>query len=178
MVDTLVPDYVDAKKIFAHNALISGILPISRFTRFCELLENNSGNLHVSLQFHLDDNHRRIIDGEIEALVFVTCQRCLEPAQIRLAETFKLGIVETESHIARLPAEIDPWMVTDPKLVIADFLEEQLILAMPIVSYHSNRCETSLPAETAASFDQKSGMVIKSDKNSPFAILQKLKEPR
>ena len=166
MVDTLVPDYVDAKKIFAHNALISGILPISRFTRFCELLENNSGNLHVSLQFHLDDNHRRIIDGEIEALVFVTCQRCLEPAQIRLAETFKLGIVETESHIARLPAEIDPWMVTDP------------ILAMPIVSYHSNRCETSLPAETAASFDQKSGMVIKSDKNSPFAILQKLKEPR
>ncbi len=178
MVDTLVPDYVDAKKIFAQHALISGILPISRFPRFCELLENNSGNLHVSLQFHLDDNHRRIIDGDIDALVYVTCQRCLEPAQIRLAETFKLGIVETESHIARLPAEIDPWMVTDPKLVIADFLEEQLILAMPIVSYHSNRCETALPAVSGTSLDQESDMAMKSDRSSPFAILQKLKEPR
>jgi uncharacterized protein len=137
MVDTLVPDYVDAKKIFAQHALISGILPISRFSRFCELLADNSGNLHVTLQFHLDDSHRRIIDGEIDALVSVTCQRCLEPAKIGLTETFKLGIVETESHIARLPADIDPWMVTEPKLVIADFLEEQLILAMPIVSYHS-----------------------------------------
>lgn len=177
MVDTLVPDYVDAKKIFAQHALISGILPISRFSRFCELLADNSGNLHVRLQFHLDDSHRRIIDGEIGALVSVTCQRCLEPAEIRLTETFKLGIVETENHIARLPADIDPWMVTEPKLVIADFLEEQLILAMPIVSYHSEGCKAALPNEIGGNSDRSAGTAKNSDLG-PFAILQKLKEPR
>jgi uncharacterized protein len=177
MVDTLVPDYVDAKKIFAQHALISGILPISRFSRFCELLADNSGNLHVTLQFHLDDSHRRIIDGEIDALVSVTCQRCLEPAKIGLTETFKLGIVETESHIARLPADIDPWMVTEPKLVIADFLEEQLILAMPIVSYHSEGCKAALPTEIGSNSNRDEGMAKNSDLG-PFAILQKLKEPR
>jgi uncharacterized protein len=177
MVDTLVPDYVDAKKIFAQHALISGILPISRFSRFCELLADNSGNLHVTLQFHLDDSHRRIIDGEIDVLVSVTCQRCLEPAEIRLTETFKLGIVETEGHIARLPADIDPWMVTEPKLVIADLLEEQLILAMPIVSYHSEGCKAALPTEIGSNSDRNAGMTKNSDLG-PFAILQKLKEPK
>ena len=177
MVDTLVPDYVDAKKIFAQHALISGILPISRFSRFCELLADNSGNLHVTLQFHLDDSHRRVIDGEIDALVSVTCQRCLEPAEIQLTETFKLGIVETESHIARLPADIDPWMVTEPKLVIAEFLEEQLILAMPIVSYHSEGCEAALPTEIGSTSERSAGMAKNSDLG-PFAILQKLKTPR
>jgi len=177
MADTLVPDYVDAKKIFAQQAHISGNLPVSRFSRFCELLAEPSGNLQVSLRFSLDDNHRRIIDGEIDAEVSVICQRCLEPAQIQLTESFKLGIVETEAHIARLPEDIDPWTVTDTRLVIADFLEEQLILAMPIVSYHSAGCNAALLTVIGSSSDGQTDKV-KNREESPFAILKKLKEPQ
>lgn len=176
MVDTLVPDYVDARKIFAHHALITGSLPISRFARFCELLADSAGELQVSLQFRLDENHRRIIDGRIAADVAVICQRCLEPAMIHLEENFKLGIVETEEHITRLPADIDPWMVTETKLVIADFLEEQLILAMPIVSYHAEACRAAIPEEAGGNSVREPGKNTVREDN-PFAILQRLKEP-
>lgn len=131
----------------------------------------------MKLQFHLDDNHRRVIEGEIETEVSVMCQRCLEPAQIHLADSFSLGIVETESHIARLPDSLDPWMVTDQKLVIADFVEEQLILAMPIVCYHAEGCKAASAGGNAESSDGNA-VNEKNRKVSPFAILQKLKEPQ
>jgi len=96
---------------------------------------------------------------------------------MRLTETFKLGIVETEDHIARLPGNIDPWMATDPRLVIADFLEEQLILAMPIVSYHRAGCKAALHKVIGSSSDRDADLV-KNREESPFAILKKLKEPQ
>jgi len=176
MVDTLVPDYVDARKIFAQHALISGVMPISRFSRFCELLADSSGELQVSLQFFLDDKHRRIIDGKIAADVMVICQRCLDPATIHLEESFKLGIVEKEEHIAKLPGDIDPWMTTETKLVIAEFLEEQMILAMPIVSYHAEACKSAMSEDAGKSTGRKQNIDTNRD-DSPFAILQKLKAP-
>jgi uncharacterized protein len=129
------------------------------------------------LQVSLDDNHRRIINGEIEADVSVICQRCLEPTQIQLAESFKLGLVETENHITKLPDDIDPWMVTDTKLVIADFLEEQLILAMPIVSYHSAGCQAALPPGIGSRSETDADNT-RNREESPFAILKKLKEQK
>jgi len=177
MVDTLVPDYVDAKKIFAQHALISGVVPISRFSRFCELLADSSGDLKVSLQFHLDENHRRVIAGEIDTTVSVICQRCLEPAHIHLVDSFKLAIVESEAQVAKLPGTLDPWMATDIKLVIADFLEEQLILTMPIVSYHSEGCNAAIPESAAGITDRQRDKEDVRD-GSPFAILKQLKEPR
>lgn len=176
MAETPVPDYVDAKKIFAQRADISGSIPVSRFERFCELLANTSGDLKVWLQFGLDERHRRIVEGAIDAHVNVVCQRCLEETNIQLKESFKLGIVETEAQIPRLPKDVDPWLTTEAKLVIADILEEQLILAMPIVSYHENACTPVVKSADRNEVQEKAGSGETRDGN-PFAVLKKLKYP-
>ncbi len=177
MAETPVPDYVDARKIFAQRANICGTIPVSRFERFCELLASPSGDLKVWLQFSLDDRHRRIVQGAVETHVNVVCQRCLEKTDIQLKESFKLGIVETEAQIERLPEDVDPWLTTEAKLVIADILEEQLILAMPIVSYHENACS---PVVTSANRDkvQEKASNIDNQGGNPFAVLIKLKDPK
>lgn len=175
MVEASVPDYVDARKIFAQRAHINGTVPVSQFQRFCELLANPSGELKVSLQFCLDERHRRIVEGSIETCVAVVCQRCLEQTSILLQERFKLGVVETEAQIERLPDDVDPWLTTEFRLPLADILEEQLILAMPIVSYHEKACTAVLPANSASNVQDKAGSIKQRDDN-PFAVLKKLKE--
>ncbi len=176
MVETPVPDYVDARKIFAQRAHIRGTVELSRFKRFCELLANPAGQVNVSLEFGLDDRHRRIVEGSIETCVAVLCQRCLEQTGIQLKESFKLGIVETEAQIERLPDDVDPWLSTDVRLSLVDILEEQLILAMPIVSYHPQACNSLLVVANTDSASGETGSDIQRQVN-PFAILKKLKEP-
>lgn len=163
MAHTLIPDYVDARKIFAQQTLIEGVFPISRLPRFCEAILDTEGDVQVSLQFVLDDGFRKLIRGSLRAQVNVTCQRCLEAMSITLNDEFELGVVHKEEQILKLPKTLDPWVCEDVKLVLAEVIEEQLILCMPIVSYHEQPCIEQL--EFAATQDNE----------NPFAILQKLK---
>lgn len=171
MADTLIPEYVDARKIFAAQATINGILPVKSCTRLCEYLVSDEGVVEVSLAFDFDERHRRIISGELATEVSVKCQRCLEPTKISLNDTFRLALVQSEEQIEKLPKDLDPWMSLDTKLVLAQVLEEQLILCMPIVSYHDHVCYSG--QNTAASDDDSEAGA---ERHNPFAILQKLKD--
>jgi uncharacterized protein len=178
MAGTLIPDYVDAKKIFNQQATISGSLPVAGFTRFSELLANTSGIVEIKLEFLLDGEFRRVISGALKGDVQVLCQRCLESTTITLKDSFKLALVETESQADKLPADLEPWVCTDIKLVLADILEEQLILCMPIVSYHQENCAPTGRLILNAPETSTETSADKQDKPNPFAILQSLKEPR
>ncbi len=177
MVETPVPDYVDARKIFAQHAHIRGTVELSRFKRFCELLANPAGQVNVSLEFGLDDRHRRVVQGSIETCVAVQCQRCLEQTSVELKESIKLGVVETEAQIESLPDDVDPWLNTDVRLSLIDILEEQLILAMPIVSYHPQACASLLVVTNTGGANDETGNALQRQDN-PFAVLKKLKEPQ
>jgi len=178
MADTLIPDYVDARKIFAQQALIKGIIPVSRLLRFCDLIAANDGDVQVDLKFALDDSHRRVIEGILDTKVQVICQRCLEPMQIELHDEFRLAVVESEKQAEALPKSLDPWLSEDIKLVLAEVVEEQLILCMPIVSYHEHSCIEKLSFE--ATKNTQSGSESAAAKGAstpnPFDILKKLKD--
>ncbi len=178
MTDTLIPDYVDAKKIFTQQAVIIGKLPVSKFERFSELLANTSGFVEISLKFSLNEDCRRVISGVLKADVEVLCQRCLDVTTITLEDVFQLALVESESQADKLPKDLEPWFCTDTKLVLADIIEEQLILAMPIVSYHKVSCAQNGPSKRSTPQEEVSKSSDIPDKQNPFAILQSLKEPR
>lgn len=178
MTDTLIPDYVDAKKIFTQQAVITGNLPVVKFERFSELLANTSGFVEITLKFFVNEDFRRVISGELRADVQVLCQRCLESTTITLEDLFQLALVESESQADKLSKDLEPWFCTDTKLVLADIVEEQLILAMPIVSYHSVDCTQDELLKLGAPKEESPKILDKPDKQNPFAILQSLKEPR
>lgn len=178
MTDTLIPDYVDAKKIFTQQAVITGSLPVAKFERFSDLLANTSGFIEITLKFFLNEDFRRVISGELKADVQVLCQRCLEGTTITLEDRFQLALVESESQADKLSKDLEPWLCTDTKLVLADIVEEQLILAMPIVSYHKENCTQNELLEPGTPKGDALKNSEKPDKPNPFAILQSLKEPR
>jgi uncharacterized protein len=168
MADTLIPDYVDARKIFAQQALIKGSIPVSRLPRFCDLIADDQGEVQVAMKFALDDSFRRVIEGTLDTQVHVVCQRCLEPMQIELHDEFALAIVESEEQIERLPKNLDPWICE----------EEQLILCMPIVSYHEQDCIEKLSFEASERKRNGDKSVASNGKGkpNPFDILKTLKE--
>lgn len=177
MADTLIPDYVDARKIFAQQALIKGTIPVSRLSRFCELVTATLGDVQVLMKFALDDGNRRIIEGTLDTQAQVICQRCLGPMQITLHDEFRLAVVESESQSESLPKSLDPWICEDTKLVLADLIEEELILCMPIVSYHESNCIEKLSfAASQNKQDDAAKAANGAGKPNPFDILKTLKD--
>lgn len=173
MSDSPVPAYVDTRKIFLQHAAIAGTVALDRLGRFTEMLASTKGAVYVELEFYNDEFGQHIVSGSLHAKVEVVCQRCLEPLEIVLDDDIKLAVLNDESKVAALDADLDPWICTDTKLELSSLVEEQLILCLPIVSLHES-----------ANCNSKSGYAVTASNNepspangtvNPFAVLKSLK---
>lgn len=67
----------------------------------------------------------------------MTCQRCLEAVTVRIDAEFRLGLVEAEQSMVGLPDGLDPLLVRRyDTCSLARLIEDELILALPIVPKH------------------------------------------
>lgn len=177
MTETPVPETLDARKIFTQQTVVKGGMPLRQFKRFTSLLVDDSGDLEIELHCFIDESRHRIIAGGIETGVKVRCQRCLEIFRMTLKERFQLAVVASEAIAERLPEEIDPWISEEPLLSLSDILEEQLILAMPIVSRHAEGlCEAAQPENQDSADTGGNAAEQRSEEDNPFAVLKQLKK--
>lgn len=174
MSDQPVPVYVDTRRVFQQGAEISGFLDLARLPRFRQMLASDKADINVQLDFSLGDNGYREIHGRVHAAVEVACQRCLEPVAIEVDDELALALVRDDAEAAALRADLDPWFGPDIKLQLADLVEEQLMLSMPIVSYHDDG-QCAQPAYAAAPA-QPQDDEQDTARDNPFAVLEKLKQ--
>ena len=170
-----LPTYVDVRKAFDLETAIEGQISLDRLPRFVESLASHSGEVNGKLQFSITETGRRVILGSVSAKVVVACQRCLEPLALQLSDTIQLALIENESQIGSLEARWDPWLIDGPRIAVAGLVEEQLILSMPLVSYHpDNGCADAL------GYKQMQEDLGGDDKNrmarNPFDVLKVLKQ--
>lgn len=173
MFDSSIPAYVDTRKIFLQQGSISGELGLERLPRVTKSLADDQGSVSIDLHFQLNDAKQRLILGSIKARLNVICQRCLKALAIELTDDIKLVLVKDEEAVKQLEAELDPWICQDHKLDLANLVEEQLILCMPIVSYHeSGEC-----VSRKSYVSGERGTVLETTSaDNPFAILKSLKK--
>lgn len=175
MSESQVPAYVDTRKIFLQQGTISGHISLDRLARFQEFLADGNGSIQVELGFHIDESGQQLITGNLQAKLQVICQRCLEPIAIELADDIRLVLLRDETDAEELDSKLDPWICPDYKLDIASLVEEQLMLCLPIVSYHqAGDCPRQLNLEAFA--DDALSQTRITLEESPFSILKSLKE--
>lgn len=85
-----------------------------------------------------------------QAEVTLQCQRCLQAMHQTLAVDRRFRFVRNEQDAARLDEEIEDDVLELPaRLDLLDLLEDELILALPIVPRHEGECPQPLPMATA-----------------------------
>ena len=175
MSNSPVPAYVDTRKVFLQQAEIEGTVPLERLARFRESLATDVADVQVKLRFSTNQSKQQLISGELAAKVEVTCQRCLEPMPIELADNINLALLSDEALVTRLDPDLDPWICQNTKLDLASVVEEQLMLCMPIVNYHpGENCLDKLGYKVTAS--ETGGSEAGKDAANPFAVLKTLKK--
>jgi uncharacterized protein len=85
-------------------------------------------------------------------------------------------LLKTEAAIEGLDAGWDPWICPDHKLVLAEVVEEQLMLCMPIVSLHeSGDCLETVNYSTVSATSQGTTATKQEVSQNPFSVLKELK---
>jgi uncharacterized protein len=163
-----LPSFLEPRKLADQEAEIKGQTTVARLPRLAEFRDSQDEIVEVALRFGRDEERRQCLSGTVKTALVMTCQRCLEPVRCTVEAKPSLVMVYDEDQIKALPEHLDPWLVTDEKIMLAELLEEELLLALPLVAMHE-QCPTALhtPAAPAAAAETK--------RDNPFAVLAQLK---
>jgi uncharacterized protein len=130
------PELVDPWRAVEAGCGYSGSLPLARMARLQESLREAGGEASFRLSFSRDPEGRGILRGEIEARLVLTCQRCLEAMEVPVSTSMVLALVSGLDEAGRLPEDLDPLLVTAEPLRLADLIEDELLLALPLIPRH------------------------------------------
>ena len=178
MSDTPLPVYVDARKVFVNETSVQGTIDVNRLERVAACTADQQGQIQANFSFSIDRAGRRRIRGQAQTRLMLTCQRCLEPVATDLKEDIDLVLVDDEEVARQLDKEFEPWICEDYRIILAELLDEQLLLGMPIVSIHENgTCDKQSGYQKYEQGSSQQGRE-QTHRNSPFAILADLKIER
>ncbi|HEA26017.1 MAG TPA: hypothetical protein ENH92_02750 [Ectothiorhodospiraceae bacterium] len=176
MAEEKLPVSFDPVRFAKWGRHLEGNIPLSKMSRIAGLATALRGDLWLSLDCSMGEDRVRALRGHIKAVVPMQCQRCMEEVEITVDSTFTLGVVDSEAYAEKLPEEYEPLLIEeDEKLFLQDLIEDELILALPIVAMHPDQgCQISYAADPAAGEDTNLRQA-ESQQESPFAMLKDLK---
>lgn len=168
-----LPQQVDPFR-FAENATrLRGTLSIQNMQRLLTSLYSDEGEVTIVMEFGIDEQKIRFLQGHIEGSVILQCQRCMEKLPYTINNDFCAGLVETDEEAELLPKQYDPVMVTEGSLIIQDMIEDELIINLPIVPMHDMKdCKVKLPLVAEDEIEN----VVKKD--NPFKVIESLRSKR
>jgi uncharacterized protein len=177
MTRSFDPRHLDVAAFAQAAQRLAGQWPLREFKRLLlDALPVGSDDPAGSVTWSARGELRRAPGGGEEIWLHLTagtslrlaCQRCLQPMTVALETRPRLRFVFGEEQAERLDEESDDDVLAlDKALDLRDLVEDELILALPLVPRH-DRCPVPLPAGAAEAEAQP---------RHPFAALAVLRQP-
>lgn len=153
------------------RAAIDFSIPLKHFPRVLPILAAPEGEAVGRVDFSREG---RIAVAEVTVAADVTliCQRCLSPLVRRVEGQGRAALVTSPAEAERVPDTLETVLAPDYRISIRDLVEEELLLALPLVPRHEdNGCVRESagtpgqgvaeepPAETQRPFGQLSELL-------------------
>ncbi|OUS13002.1 hypothetical protein A9Q89_04325 [Gammaproteobacteria bacterium 53_120_T64] len=168
---SIIPREVDALKACTQGATYEGVIMPEDLPRLAAAVVSIQREMTGKVRFFRDESNYRMVTAELHTVVSVQCQRCLSALDYQLRAEMDLAIVVSEGQLESLPKEFEGWLLDESGSAdLYEAIEEELLLALPIVSYHDQ-------ADCSASGQYSTGDFEEplAEKKNPFAVLGDLK---
>lgn len=127
----------DLESLANRGVTLGGELTVGKLTRLKSLLHSDVGSVSATLRFRQRDDGWLATELDYRATVELVCQRCLEPVRHELAETVNVVLADAASLPAAVPTGFEPFELEDGRLRPAELVEDELIIAIPLVPKHA-----------------------------------------
>lgn len=132
-----LPQSVQPARLAETGAVLRGRMRLDGMDRLAGYLHDTEGTVEVDLEFGIDEVGTRYVRGRLQAVVHLTCQRCLRAVSCPLDVQVHLGLAPSEQAGAGLPERYEPLVLDEPAVELARLVEDELMLALPIVPAHA-----------------------------------------
>lgn len=169
MSEATLPKLIDPGKWADRAAVCEAAVPLRQFTRLLDGMLGDAGDVQVDVAFARDPRGLARLTGALHTTLSATCQRCLAPVSVPLQADVDVYLLSDEAYADRLSEDEDFVVFQDGHLDLPELLEDELILALPLVTRHED-CEPQV-ALVEAEPEQEP----EAKKENPFQILANLK---
>jgi uncharacterized protein len=170
MQDKLRKRYQVQKEV-TQSGRFEGEIELSELKRLGEMLYPGSAaqrerKIALSFEFTRSEFDVPMLAGHLQTRLALECQRCLQSLELPMDLDFKL-LVDAGDDIVGHGSE-DTLYSEDGYIDITEVVEDELILAIPLVALHADSaCNSNWQASASATESTKP--------ENPFAVLQQLK---
>ena len=125
-------ELLDLAALVAQGSELEIDCELKSLTRLAPLLSDTQGMAHGRFRFHRVAG-APAAEGRVAATLPVVCQRCMGDLAIAVDSECRLVFADTDAASAEAPAE-EEWVTTHGgRISLAELIEEELLLAMPLV---------------------------------------------
>ncbi len=145
-------------------------MPVAGFERLCDALADNSGTVQARLIFERDERRAAVLHSLLEVEVKMICQRCLELVALPIQSECHYAFVKEGKEPQSLPKGYDVLEMGEDPLDLSALVEEELLLALPIVPLHAPE-----DCQQPAGLDEPEPVEDEVTRSNPFSVLAQLK---
>jgi len=171
-MNTSLPEIVDVWRMVAGRRIFQGKLPQSSLQRLTGSLADAEAFIVYYLEFGKDDFGVAYLNIQAETPLTLICQRSLESFVLPVRVETRLGLITHEQEETALPKGYEPLIIENGQLHLTDVIEDELILALPIVPIdpESEVIDSAWNSATSSHHPTQNP--------NPFAALVQLKKDR
>ncbi|UEX76693.1 YceD family protein [Spiribacter halobius] len=172
MREGVLPEWLDLRRLGAAGARLAGPVELAGLSRLRERLQTPAGEAEAEVRVAFDQGLKAVVSGHVRASVVMRCERCLGAVTVPVAGDFTLAVIEDEGAAEGLPAEEEPVLAPGGRLAVHALVEDELLLALPIVAFHDDSA-----CDGGQRYFAPEGEAPP-ERESPFAALAELKRGR
>lgn len=157
-----LPAQIDPIRLAEEGTRLQGSLSTRGMQR---LPIDAPATIEIDLEFFKSAPGRWEMRGTVTAAVRLVCQRCLAPFPYLVDAESQLRFLRTDAAASEEETEAT---IVDGPVRLADLVEEEVMLALPMIALHVNS-EACAPAQAR---------LADKGKPHPFAVLAQLKKQK
>jgi uncharacterized protein len=165
-------DPLDVGQLAAQRTRLDREFPIGGFARLRDNLARPEGRAAVQFRFHAAGAYPAL-EGAVRARAWLVCQRCLKEFEAALESPVRVAFVARDAEAGRVPDEYDAVTAPGGRIQLTEFVEEELMLALPLVPMHATPAECALTLASEPEADSEPAAPAQ-PVTRPFAELREL----
>ncbi|PIE42200.1 MAG: hypothetical protein CSA47_01760 [Gammaproteobacteria bacterium] len=133
----LLPKRINPWLLYRHHEVLQGTVALVDMPNLLASQLRKKGHADVSLSVVRREDGQIVLTGQADVALTFACQRCLQPLEHTFAVPFELVLVKYDSQLESVNDEDDA-IVCEESLLLAPLIEQELILALPMIVKHDS----------------------------------------
>ena len=150
-------------------AVLDFDIAVTQLPRVSSRVELLGGRVQGRVHFGRDA-HRAVAEVTLEGEVQLRCQRCMRPMALSLSARTSVALLGSAHEADALSGAFEPVLAREGRISVAELVEEEVLLSLPIVPMHAEQPQCRPLEQTGPAEQQPAEAATQ----RPFAGLGKL----